>query len=97
MQVELARPFDRISFSRQFMLLTLGILVASMLVVGIWLERQFAHSAANHAAGALYSRASSASSLQIRRRPGGQRSRKRSGASLSRSPEPKIVRLSLRN
>lgn len=50
MQAVFPQPFDRISFSRQFMLLTLGILVTSLLVVGIWLERQFERSAANRAA-----------------------------------------------
>jgi signal transduction histidine kinase len=56
MQAELARPFDRISFSRQFLLLSLGMLTLAMLVVGLWLQELLEQSAANRAASgaALY-------------------------------------------
>lgn len=56
MQTEPPRPFNRVSFSRQFTLLSLGMLLVSMLVVGTWLQGQLEHSAAGRAAAsaALY-------------------------------------------
>ena len=44
------QPFDRISFSRQFLLASTICLVAGMLVMGTWLSRQIERSSVNRAA-----------------------------------------------
>ncbi len=56
MLAALNRPFSRLSFSRQFLLLSVLILVGGTLTIGLWLERQLETSAANRAAAitALY-------------------------------------------
>ncbi|MEW6163561.1 MAG: sensor histidine kinase [Pseudomonadota bacterium] len=44
------RPFERVSFSRQFMLVSSGLLVLAMLLVGGWISLEIERSAVNRAA-----------------------------------------------
>lgn len=46
----LNRPFSRVSFSRQFLLVSFLILLGGTVVIGLWLERQLESSAASRAA-----------------------------------------------
>lgn len=50
MQITLQRPFERVSFSQQFLLMSALILVAGMVAIGAWLGRQIEQSAVNRAA-----------------------------------------------
>ncbi|MBI4754422.1 MAG: ATP-binding protein [Betaproteobacteria bacterium] len=50
MPTALNRPFSRVSFSRQFLLVSFLILLGGTVVIGLWLERQLEDSAANRAA-----------------------------------------------
>lgn len=45
-----SRPFDRVSFSRQFLLVCAAVLLAGMLVLGNWLSRQIERNAVNRTA-----------------------------------------------
>lgn len=44
------RPFERVSFTRQFLLISAAVLVLGMLVMGAWLGRQIESSAVNRTA-----------------------------------------------
>ncbi len=50
MQITALRPFERVSFSRQFLLASALVLAAGIVTVGAWLGRQIEQSAANRAA-----------------------------------------------
>jgi signal transduction histidine kinase len=50
MQIAMQRPFERVSFSQQFLLASALILVAGIVVIGAWLARQIEQSAVNRAA-----------------------------------------------
>ena len=50
MLIALKRAFDRLSFSRQFLLVSAVILVGGMAVIGTWLGRQIESNAVNRAA-----------------------------------------------
>lgn len=50
MQIAMQRPFERVSFSRQFLLASAVILTAGMVAIGGWLGRQIEQSAVNRAA-----------------------------------------------
>jgi signal transduction histidine kinase len=68
-----ARPFTRLSFSRQFMLLGVVVLLAGMLIIGNWLSRQIEGAVVDRAAAitALYVEGIVASKLKgLPRHPG---------------------------
>ncbi len=50
MQITMQRPFERVSFSQQFLLTSALILTAGMVATGAWLGRQIEQSAVNRAA-----------------------------------------------
>ncbi len=50
MQITMQRPFERVSFSRQFLLASAVILTVGMVAIGGWLGRQIEQSAVNRAA-----------------------------------------------
>ena len=50
MQISLQRPFERVSFSRQFLIASAVILATGMFAIGSWLGRQIEQTAVNRAA-----------------------------------------------